>query len=193
MVSMSVDTSIPAELKVAGFTLAIRYRGQLQTCYVCQEVGHTEKECPKSQKATRKRPVRKQTVAQSASSSNAKKPSQQRDVPPSCDLDLSVRLPKSAPSSSPMLTDFSRKVTTKPGKQLTVVSNKPPVAARTQGKSRHISSGSEESDDSLDDVSGAPKPCWKSFKRFANSQPSSGRETLWPSSKVADVVFFLIF
>jgi hypothetical protein len=106
------------------------------------------------------------------------------------DLDLSVRLPKSAPSSSPMLTDFSRKVTTKPGKQLTVVSNKPPVAARTQGKSRHISSGSEESDDSLDDVSGAPKPCWKSFKRFANSQPSSGRETLWPSSKVADVVFF---
>jgi hypothetical protein len=83
MVSMSVDTPIPAELNVAGFNLAIRYRGQLPTCYVCQEVGQTAKECPKSRKATQKQPVRKQTGAQSASSSNAKKPSQQHDVPPS--------------------------------------------------------------------------------------------------------------
>ncbi|CAB4029181.1 Gypsy retrotransposon integrase 1 [Paramuricea clavata] len=79
---MSVHTSIPAELKVAGFTLAFRYRGQLPTCYVCQEVGHTAKECPKSRKALHKQPVRKQTGAQSAHS-NINKPSQQRDVPPS--------------------------------------------------------------------------------------------------------------
>ncbi|CAB4013840.1 Hypothetical predicted protein [Paramuricea clavata] len=63
MVSMSVHTSILAELKVAGFTLAFRYRGQLPTCYVCQE---------------------------------------------GFDLDLSVRLPKTAPSSSSM--DKSRHV-----------------------------------------------------------------------------------
>ena len=83
MVSMSVNTPIPAELKVAGFTLAFRYRGQLPTCYVCQEVGHTAKECPKSKKAMHKQAVHKQTIAQSASSRTTNTPSQQREVPPS--------------------------------------------------------------------------------------------------------------
>jgi hypothetical protein len=194
MVSMSVNIPIPAELKVAGFTLTFRYRGQLPTCYVCQEVGHTAKECPKSKKATRKQPVRKQTIAQSVSSRTANTPSQQREVPPSTsketpasskppadlraklskaktsqdaqkvptppapvleevkvafaesqhdlrdkltaqrkasslapstqafDMDLSVQLPKSAPPSSPMLTDFGRTVKQKPGKQLELLS-----------------------------------------------------------------------
>ena len=260
MVSMSVNTPIPAGLKVAGFTRTFRYRGQLPTCYVCQEVGHTAKECPKSKKATRKQPVRKQTIAQSASSRTANTPSQQREVPPStskettasskppadlraklsqaktseeaqkvspppapvleevkvafakseCDLrdkltacrkassslapssqafdmDLSVRLPKSAPPSSPMLTDFGRTVKQKPGKQLEVVlTNVPSPNVRTKGKSRHISSSSEESDDSLAEVSGTPKPRSKRAKRLAQSCKQPGQEEECPRSKIAE-------
>ena len=102
MVSMSVNIPIPAELKVAGFTLAFRYRGQLPTCYVCQEVGHTAKECPKSKKATCKQPVRKQTIAQSASSRTANTPSQQREVPPSTS--------KETPASSKPPADLRAKL-----------------------------------------------------------------------------------
>ena len=84
-----------------------------------------------------------QSLAQGASSSLV--PSSQ-----AFDMDLSVRLPKSAPPSSPMLTDFGRTVKQKPGKQLgVVVTNLPSPTVRAQGKSRHVSSSSEESDDSL--------------------------------------------
>ena len=260
MVSMSVDTPIPAELKVAGFTLAFRYRGQLPTCYVCQEVGHTAKECPKSRKATHKQSVRKQPIVQSASSRTANMPSQQREVPPSTskgtpasskppadlrdkinkaraseearkvlppaapeleevkvafdksprdlrdkliahrnatplapstqafDLDLSVRLAKSTPSSSSMVTDFSRQVTQKPGKNLEVVSN-PAPAVRKQGKSRHVSSSDEESDASLAEVAVTPQPRAKRVKRFAPSQKSPGHKAEAASSgQTNDVV-----
>jgi hypothetical protein len=261
MVSMSVNIPIPAELKVAGFTLAFRYMGQLPTCYVCQEVGHTAKECPKSKKATRKQPVRKQTFTQSASSRTANTPSQQREVPPSTsketlasskppadlrdklskakisqeaqkvpaspapvleevkvafansqrdlrdkltarrkassslapstqafDMDLSVQLPKSAPPSSPMLTDFGRTVKQKPGKQLeVVVTNLTSPTVRAQGKSRHVSSSSEESDDSLADVLVVPKPRSKCFKRFETSPTASGHEAERPINKIVDV------
>ena len=261
MVSMSVNTSIPAELKVAGFTLAFRYRGQLPTCYVCQEVGHTAKECPQSRKAARKQPVSKQTTTQSASSKTANTPSQQREVPPSTsketlasskppadlrakllkaktsqeaqkvsappapvleevqvafaksprdlrdkltarrkassslapptqafDMDLSVQLPKSAPLSSPMLTDFGRTVKQKPGKQLeVVVTNLLSSTVRAQGKSSHVSSSSEESDDSLADVSDAPKPRSKRFKRCEPSPKASGHEAEKPIQKIVDV------
>ena len=248
MVSMSVNTSIPAELKVAGFTLAFRYRGQLPTCYVCQEVGHTAKECPRSRKAARKQPVRTPT-----GNSKNKKPTQQSGVPPSTsqespasskppadlrdkinkarakvlpppapgleevkvtfdkssrdlrdkliarrnatplapstqafDLDLSVRLAKSTPSSSPMVTDFSRKVTQKPGKQLEVVVSNPAPAARKQGKSRHVSSSNEESDDSLAEVAVTPKPRSKRVKRFEQSQNSPGHKADRRSSNTTD-------
>jgi hypothetical protein len=261
MVSMSVNTSIPAELKVAGFTLAFRYRGQLPTCYVCQEVGHTAKECPKSRKATHKQSVRKQPIVQSASSRTANTPSQQREVPPSTskgtpasskppadlrdkinkaraseearkvlppaapeleevkvafdksprdlrdkliarrnatplapstqafDLDLSVRLAKSTPSSSPMVTDFSRQVTHKPGKKLEVVVSNPASDVRKQGKSRHVSSSDEESDASLAEVAVTPKPRAKRVKRFAPSQKSPGHKAAAASSgQTTDVV-----
>ena len=102
MLSMSVNTPISAELKVAGFTLAFRYRGQLPTCYICHELGHTAKECPKSRKATRKQPVCKQTIAQSASSRNSNTPSQQRDVPPSTSQE--------SPASSKPPADLREKI-----------------------------------------------------------------------------------
>jgi hypothetical protein len=254
MVSMSVNTAIPAELKVAGFTLAFRYRGQLPTCYVCQEVGRTAKECPRSRKAAHKQPIRTQT-----GNSKNKKPTQQSGVPPSTsqessasskppadlrdkinkaraseearkvvpppapglvevkvafdksprdlrdkliarrnatplapstqafDLDLSVRLAKSTPSSSQMVTDFSRKVTQKPGKQLEVVVSNPAPAARKQGKSRHVSSSNEESDDSLAEVAVTPKPRSKRVKRFEQSQKSPGHKADRRSSNTTDV------
>ncbi len=50
MVSMVITKAIPAEIRVAGFQLSFRYRGQPPTCFACQEVGHTAKDCPKSQK-----------------------------------------------------------------------------------------------------------------------------------------------
>jgi hypothetical protein len=69
----------------------------------------------------------KLTARRTASSSLA--PSSQ-----AFDMDLSFWLPKSAPQSSPMLTDFSHTVTQKPGKQLEfVVTNLPSPTVRTQG------------------------------------------------------------
>ena len=50
MVSMVIEKAIPAEIRVMGFQLSFRYRGQPPTCFACQEVGHTAKDCPKSQK-----------------------------------------------------------------------------------------------------------------------------------------------
>ena len=102
------------------------------------------------------------------------------------DLDLSVRLAKSTPSSSPMVTDFSRKVTQKPGKQLEVVFSNPAPAARKQGKSWHVSSSNEESDDSLAEVAVTPKPCSKRVKRFEQSQKSPGHKADRRSSNTTD-------
>ena len=50
-VSMVINHSIPAIIKIGGFQLAFRYRGQPPYCFVCQEVGHTAGDCPKSRKA----------------------------------------------------------------------------------------------------------------------------------------------
>ncbi len=50
MVSMVIEKAIPAEIRTMGFQLSFRYRGQPPTCFACQEVGHTAKDCPKSQK-----------------------------------------------------------------------------------------------------------------------------------------------
>jgi hypothetical protein len=87
-----------------------------------------------------------------------------------------------------MLTDFGRTVKQKPGKQLeVVVTNLPSPTVRAQGKSRHVSSSSEDSDDSLADVSVVPKPRSKRFKRFATSPKASGHEAERPINKIVDV------
>ena len=52
-VSMVITKSIPAILKISTLQLSFRYRGQPPLCFVCQEVGHTGKDCPKSRKAHR--------------------------------------------------------------------------------------------------------------------------------------------
>lgn len=50
-VSMVIQTSIPAVIKISNIQLSFRYRGQPSFCFVCQEVGHTPKDCPRSRKA----------------------------------------------------------------------------------------------------------------------------------------------
>ena len=50
-VSMVLAKAIPANINIGGFLVSFRYRGQPPTCFVCQEVGHTGKDCPKSRRA----------------------------------------------------------------------------------------------------------------------------------------------
>ena len=50
-VSMVLTKAIPANINIGGFLVSFRYRGQPPTCFVCQEVGHTGKGCPKSRRA----------------------------------------------------------------------------------------------------------------------------------------------
>ena len=50
-VSMVINTSIPAVMKISNIQLSFRYRGQPPFCFVCQEVGHAGKDCPKSRQA----------------------------------------------------------------------------------------------------------------------------------------------
>ena len=50
MVSMVIEKAIPAEIRTMGFQLSFRYQGQPPTCFACQEVGHTARDCPKSSK-----------------------------------------------------------------------------------------------------------------------------------------------
>ena len=37
---------IPSYVKVGGFTLPVRYRGQRKTCKICEEPGHLARDCP---------------------------------------------------------------------------------------------------------------------------------------------------
>ena len=47
-VSVVVTKAIPRTINVGGFPVVFNYRGQPTQCYVCQEVGHASKNCPKS-------------------------------------------------------------------------------------------------------------------------------------------------
>ena len=55
-VSMVITKSIPAVIKISNMPLSFRYRGQPPFCFVCQEVGHTGRDCPKSRKASKNTP-----------------------------------------------------------------------------------------------------------------------------------------
>ena len=52
-VSMVINKSIPAVMKISNIQLSFRYRGQPPFCFVCQEVGHAGRDCPKLRKAHR--------------------------------------------------------------------------------------------------------------------------------------------
>ena len=52
-VSMVINKSIPAVMKISNIQLSFHYRGQPPFCFVCQEVGHAGKDCPKSRQACR--------------------------------------------------------------------------------------------------------------------------------------------
>ena len=55
-VSMVVTKSIPAVIKISNIPISFRYHGQPPFCFVCQEVGHAGKDCPKSRKAHKNTP-----------------------------------------------------------------------------------------------------------------------------------------
>ena len=46
---MVITKSIPSTIKISNIQLSFRCRGQPPFCFVCQEVGHTGKDCSKSQ------------------------------------------------------------------------------------------------------------------------------------------------
>ena len=48
---MVVTKSIPAVIKISNIPISFRYCGQPPFCFVCQEVAHAGKDCPKSRKA----------------------------------------------------------------------------------------------------------------------------------------------
>ena len=47
-VSMVVTKAIPRTINIRGFPVVFNYHGQPTQCYVCQEVGHASKDCPRS-------------------------------------------------------------------------------------------------------------------------------------------------
>ena len=47
-VSMVVTKAIPRTINIGGFPVTFNYLGQPTQCFVCQEVGHASKDCPKS-------------------------------------------------------------------------------------------------------------------------------------------------
>ena len=49
-VSMVVTKAIPRTINIGGFPVTFNYRGQPTQCFVCQEVGHASKDCPKSRR-----------------------------------------------------------------------------------------------------------------------------------------------
>ena len=50
-VSMVVTKAIPRIINIGGFPVVFNYRGQPTQCYVCQEVGHASKDCPRSRQS----------------------------------------------------------------------------------------------------------------------------------------------
>ena len=62
-VSMVITKPIPANINIGGFSVSFRYRGQPPTCFVCQEVGHTGRGCPKSRRARQPVDTRKNANA----------------------------------------------------------------------------------------------------------------------------------
>ena len=53
---MVVTKSIPAVIKISNIPISFRYRGQPSFCFVCEEVGHASKDCPKSRKVQKNTP-----------------------------------------------------------------------------------------------------------------------------------------
>ena len=77
-VSMVVTKAIPRTINIGGFPVTFNYRGQPTQCFVCQEVGHASKDCPKSRQGRKQHQQQQQqnlpkvTGKQSAQNNNNK-------------------------------------------------------------------------------------------------------------------------
>ena len=76
-VSMVITKPIPANINIGGFSVSFRYRGQPPTCFVCQEVGHTGRGCPKLRQARKSAENNNIKRPTGDGSNNSKKPSAQ--------------------------------------------------------------------------------------------------------------------
>ena len=98
-VSMVVTKAIPRILNIGGFPVTLNYRGQPTQCYICQEVGHASKDCPKSRQGRKQHQQQQQqnlpkvtgkqsaqnNIKQSTNKANTNKPALGRD-------DLKIKL-----------------------------------------------------------------------------------------------------
>ena len=183
-VSMVVTKAIPRIINIGGFPVIFNYRGQPTQCYVCQEVGHASKDCPKSRqgrklnqqqqhqnlpKATGKDKAQN-NIKQSTNKANTNKPALGHD-------DLKIKLDgakrtiqtKSNKTKSPLgETDLRNKLNKKQGVVLKS-SEKEPCPANTSlstkskaghTKSQSLSRGQSSSTDEVilkDEVTRSPK------------------------------------
>ena len=69
-VSMVVTKAIPRIINIGGFPVVFNYRGQPTQCYVCQEVGHASKDCPKSRQGRKQQQQQQQQNLPKATGKN---------------------------------------------------------------------------------------------------------------------------
>ena len=70
-VSMVVTKAIPRTINIGGFPVVFNYRGQPTQCYVCQEVGHASKDCPKSRPGRKLQQQQQQNLAKATGKNKA--------------------------------------------------------------------------------------------------------------------------
>ena len=100
MVSIVIEKAIPAEIRAMGFQLSFRYRGQPPTCFACQEVGHTARDCPKSSKRGNKgRTKPRKAPATTSLNQPALSGSSKSSSPSSHPRDLREKLASSKPTA----------------------------------------------------------------------------------------------
>ena len=61
-VSMVVTKAIPRTINIGGFPVTFNYCGQPTQCFVCQEVGHASKDCPKSRQGRKQAQQQQQSA-----------------------------------------------------------------------------------------------------------------------------------
>ena len=203
-VSMVVTKAIPRILNIGGFPVTFNYRGQPTQCYVCQEVGHASKDCPKSRQGRKQHQQQQQqnlpkvtgqqsaqhNIKQSTNKANNSKPALGHD-------DLKIKLDGAKRTvqttqikkKSPLgETDLRNKLNKKQGVVLKSSETEPSPASKSpstkskagRAKGQSLSKGrSSATDDvnSKDEVARSPK----AVAELMDTQPSQETSVLTTS------------
>ena len=98
-VSMVVTKAIPSTNNTRGFPVTFNYRGQPIQCFVCQEVGHASKDCPRSRQERKKAGKQQQSALPKVTEKrNGKKSSGHADL--TIQLDGPVRTTQTTKTKS---------------------------------------------------------------------------------------------